>query len=110
MDNNNIVIPDELAWTEGKVKNFFGKDLIALQNGSLKLVKVAPFASYPEHVHPNKTEYVYVLNGEPSFVIDGNHFDGKPNEFFIFPQQLKHAILNNTAKECLLLVGAIVNT
>lgn len=96
--NNNIVIPDKLAWTEGKVKNFFGKDLIALQNGSLKLVKVAPFSAYPEHVHQDKTEYVYILHGEPSFVIDGNHFDGKPNEFFVFPQKSIHAILNKIGR------------
>lgn len=35
----------ELEWTEGKVKNFFGKELISMENGSLKLIKVAPHAS-----------------------------------------------------------------
>jgi quercetin dioxygenase-like cupin family protein len=97
----------ELEWTEGKVKNFFGKELISLENGSLKLIKVAPHASYPVHYHPEKTEYAYVLTGNPEFEISGEIFKGCKDEFFIFPQYEKHAIFNNTDNECLLLIGAI---
>ncbi len=103
------VTPDELEWNEGRVKNFYGKDLIAMENGSLKLVKVAPFASYPEHQHPDKTEYAYILEGNPHFVIGDNSYSGKPKDFFIFPQGIKHAIQNKTYSQCLLLIGAIKN-
>jgi len=41
------IAPENLEWKEGKVKNFFGKELISLKNGTLKLIKVAPQASYP---------------------------------------------------------------
>lgn len=103
----NKVIPTELDWTEGKVKNFFGKDLLKQENGTVKLVKVAPNSKYPEHLHPDKTEYVYVLKGNPQFHIGTEEFNAAPDEFYIFPANIKHAILNNSDKECLLIVGAI---
>lgn len=101
------ISPENLAWTEGKVKNFFGKDLIALDNGSLKMVKIAPRSHYPLHYHPDKTEYAFVLQGLPEFEIGGECLSGKPEDFFIFPKNEHHAILNNTDASCLLLIGAI---
>lgn len=99
----------ELIWKEGKVKGFFGKELISLTNGGFKLIKIAPLATYPEHLHPEKTEYAYVLEGTPEFTIDSETHKSKTGDFFIFPSNIKHAILNNTNLECLLLIGAIQN-
>lgn len=96
-----------MVWSEGRVKNFFGEELIALQKGSLKLIKIAPFASYPEQRHPDKTEYAYVLEGNPDLNIGEECFSGKPADFFIFSKNEKHAIENKTRDECLLLIGAI---
>ncbi|CAN5482453.1 hypothetical protein BH11BAC3_BH11BAC3_39170 [soil metagenome] len=104
---NKRIVPEKMEWSEGRVKNFFGKELIALQNGSLKLIKIAPFASYPEHNHPDKTEYAYVLEGHPDFSIGDEYFSGQPADFFIFTKNEKHAIFNKTGVECLLLIGAI---
>lgn len=103
----NKINPETIEWTEGKVKNFYGRDLLVLENGTLKMVKVAPHASYPEHLHPDKTEYIYVLNGCPNIIIGENNYDGKIGDFFIFPKKIKHAIQNNTNEESILLVGAI---
>jgi quercetin dioxygenase-like cupin family protein len=103
----NKIIHSELEWNEGRVKGFFGKDLLMLDNSSLKIVKVAPYATYPLHVHPDKTEYAYVLEGHPDMEIGPDHFSGGQGDFFIFPQQVQHSILNKTDKECLLLIGAI---
>lgn len=107
--NNNIVDVTELKWLEGKVKGFFGKELISLNNGGLKLIKVAPFASYPEHIHPDKTEYAYVLEGEPEFCINSESHTGKAGHFCIFPFNTKHSITNRTESECILLIGSIQN-
>jgi len=101
--------PETLPWTEGRVKNFFGKDLIQLKNGGLKLVKVAAGAVYPVHQHPDKTEYAYVLDGRPAFRIDEMVYQGSTGDFFIFPSKVRHAIINESSSECLLLVGAIMN-
>lgn len=103
----NKIVPAELGWEEGKVKDFFGKDLLALDNGSFKLVKVAPLASYPEHRHPDKTEFAYVLEGCPEFTIGDACFAANADEFYVFPANVPHAIRNTSALNCLLLIGAI---
>jgi quercetin dioxygenase-like cupin family protein len=100
---------EKLPWIEGKIKGFFGKELLNLQNGSVKLVEIAPKSKYPVHVHPDKTEYAYVLKGAPSFVIGAVSFNGVEGEFFTFPAKEDHAILNTTDKPCTLLVGAIIS-
>lgn len=103
----NKITPSILEWTSGKVKGFKGKDLISTDNGGVKLVKVSPMSTYPEHVHPDKLEYVYVVEGHPEFVIDGEEYTSDPEDFFNFPAGKKHSIINKTEGECLLLVGAI---
>ena len=101
--------PDSLDWTSGKVKGFCGKELIALDAGSLKLIKIDPYAIYPEHIHPDKTEYAYVLEGNPEFVIDDDQYKSQPGDFFIFPQKVKHSISNPSDVICIILVGEIKN-
>lgn len=99
----------ELSWKEGKIKGFFGKELLSLPNGSFKLIKVAPFASYPEHLHPNKTEYAYVLEGTLEFIIDSKTHSGKAGDFIIFPLNTKHSIKSKTDFESILLIGSVQN-
>jgi quercetin dioxygenase-like cupin family protein len=105
----NKVKPSLLDWTIGKVKGFDGKELINLEKGGVKLVKIRPLSSYPDHVHPDKTEYAYVIEGKPEFVIDNQQYTSEPGDFFIFPTAKRHAIKNKTETECLLLIGAIKN-
>lgn len=100
---------NELNWKSNKVQNFFSKELIQLDNGALKKVRVAPSAFYPEHQHPDKTEYVYVLHGHPHFQIGVSVFAARPDEFYIFPSGVKHSIRNYSPNDCLLLVGSIKN-
>lgn len=64
---------------------------------------------YPEHLHPDKTEYAYVVSGNPEFSIDNEYFIGKSGDFFIFPCNVKHSIKSNTVVECLVLIGFINN-
>lgn len=105
----NKIKLDELDYTSGKVKGFYGKDFIKMDNGSVKLVKVDPFAAYPEHVHSDKIEYAYVVEGNPEIIIDDERYTSEPCDFFIFPTDKRHAIINKTDKKCLLLIGAIIN-
>lgn len=103
----NKIAQDELDWKEGKVKGFFGKELFSEGNGALKVIKIAPRANYPEHIHPDKMEYVYVLEGRPSFLIGSEKYSSEKGLFFTFPVNTKHAIMNETDEECQLLVGAV---
>lgn len=90
-----------------KIKHFFSEPLIQLENGALKKVRVETGANYPEHLHPDKTEYIYVLAGNPHFLIGSELFAASPDEFYVFPVNVKHAIRNESENDCLLLVGSI---
>ncbi len=98
----------KLDWSSGQVKGFYGKELLALKQGGVKLVRINEHATYPSHQHPKKTEYVQVLEGRPDFIIDGKNYVSEPGDFFIFPVGAMHAIENNTPAKCLLLVGSIM--
>ncbi|MDX2174728.1 MAG: cupin domain-containing protein [Bacteroidota bacterium] len=41
-------------------------------------------AIYPLHIHPDKTEFAYVIDGNPEFFIDSQYFIGKSGDFFYF--------------------------
>lgn len=103
----NKIKQNTISWEHGKVSGFKGKNLLNLANGTLKLIKIEPLATYPEHIHPDKTEFAYVLEGNPSFKIDTINYESEKGDFFIFPVTKKHAILNKTNNHCLLFVGAI---
>ena len=107
MKNNNKIKSGSRDWVSGKIKGFYGIDFISQNNGSVKLVKVLPSAKYPIHQHPEKTEYAYIVNGSPEFLIENIQYNSKAGDFFIFPANAKHAIENNTNEVCLLLIGAI---
>ena len=103
----NKIKSELLDWTSGKVKGFFGKDFINSDKGGVKLIKIDPFAEYPEHVHPDKTEFAYVIAGNPEMLIDKKQYTSEKGDFFIFPVNAKHSINNKTNTECLLLIGNI---
>ena len=64
----------DLDWKTGQVKGFLGKEFIQLSNGGVKLVLIEPMAIYPVHIHPDKTEFAYVIDGNPEFFIDSQYF------------------------------------
>lgn len=103
----NKINTNTLSWQEGKIKGFFGKELLSLHNGGLKLVKVSPLASYPVHLHPDKTEYAYILQGCLEISIDSDVYTGTTGDFFVFPFNTKHSIKNTTNSDCILLIGSI---
>lgn len=98
-----------IDWTVGNVKGFSSKQLINLDNGTVKMVQVHSHAEYPLHRHPDKTEYAYVIDGNLEFTIGDEMYSGEPGDFFIFGTLTMHAIHNKTSKEGILLIGAIKN-
>ena len=61
------------------------------------------------HIHPNKTEYIYVLKESPKITIGGETYNGEKDDIFILPNSIEHSIANPFNSECLLLIGAIDN-
>lgn|SRR5690606_17735327 len=107
METNNTLRTTFLKWTPGKIPGFLGKDLLNIEQATIKLVKVEPHSKYPEHIHPDKTEFAFVIEGKPEFIINQINYVSEIHDFFIFPQNLPHSIINNTDKICLLIVGGI---
>lgn len=105
----NKIKYDLLPWTSGKVEGFSGKNLLDITNGGVKIVKITPFAKYPIHIHPDKTEFAYVIKGDLKMIIGDETLDGKEGDFFVFPNAIKHSIESHSKAESLLLVGAIKN-
>jgi len=99
--------PDLIEWQPGKIDGFYGKELLEEKNGGLKLVKVEALSSYPTHLHPDKTEFIYVLEGKPTISIGDESKVGERGDFFILPNSIKHSIDNQTTSKCILLVGSI---
>ncbi|MFZ4712536.1 MAG: cupin domain-containing protein [Bacteriovoracaceae bacterium] len=62
--------------------------------------------SWP-HAESSEEEFAYVIEGNPSVWIDGNLYSLVPGDFVAFPAGtgICHTFLNNTDKNCLLLVG-----
>ena len=103
-----MIKEEDLFTIKNDFKNhFISEQLILLDNGSFKKVKVTPGPYYPEHLHPDKTEFVYVLCGTPLLQIGTNVFEAKADEFYIFPRYVKHSIRNHSNDDCILLIGSI---
>lgn len=107
MKNENYIHIDDLVCHEGKVKGFYGADLLNLAQGGIKVVKVAPKASYPMHVHPDKTEFVYLIKGIVNCYIENENYDLTIGNFAIFPKGMMHKIENPSDFEATLLIGNI---
>jgi len=107
MKDKNYFQIDELVCHEGKVKGFYGADLLNLAQGGIKIVKVAAKANYPVHIHPDKTEFVYLINGSVNCYIESEQYNLNPGNFAVFPLGVTHKIENPTNFEATLLIGNI---
>lgn len=95
------------SWKSMPIEGIVAQELIEKTNGTFKIVKLQPGAIYPLHVHPDKTEYVYVLEGTLEATIEETKFVGETGKFFQFPVGKRHGLKNPGGKETILLVGAI---
>ncbi len=109
MKNKNHINPAELVLKEGNVSGFSGAELLNLSNGGVKVVEITPGANYPVHVHPDKTEFIYLIKGSITCWIADEKIQLNQGEFSIFPSNMKHALENNQNTKATLLVGNIKN-
>ncbi len=96
-----------MEWESGKVEGFSKKDLLEMANGNLKLIKVDGFATYLSHLHPKKTEFVFVVDGNPRINVGKNTYESVKGDFIILPEDIMHSIHNPDEVECMLLTGSI---
>lgn len=102
-----LVRPDNMLWESTNVQGFSSKNLILLNNGGIKMIRIAPMADYPIHIHPDKTEFVFVLEGSISCTIAKEEVHCDKGEMVVFPIGIKHNIHNSGSSNAVVLVGNI---
>ncbi len=76
--------------------------------GTAKLFRLEPGAAYPLHQHPDRSEYAYVLAGEPVLFDGETHHACRSGNVVTFPANTPHSLANPGTTEVLLFVGAII--
>ena len=92
--------PPYAALVAGRVKRKLG-DLFGLTNFGVNLTELAPgSASSVLHRHSRQDEFVYVLAGTPTLVIDNEEFVLRPGECYGFKagNGRAHQLVNRTAE------------
>lgn len=103
----NEINTHELQWKAMLIKGFVGKNLLEHENGSFKIVKIQPGATFPLHQHPEKTEFAYVLKGTLEATIGDQVYTGGSGMFYRFPTGIQHGLRNPGQVETVVLIGAI---
>lgn len=94
-------------WTPSNIKGFLSNQILDLNNGGIKFLKVKPQSEYPVHMHIDKYEYAVILEGSPTINVNGTIFSAKVGEVYVFPPNTKHAISNRKSDSSILLISSI---
>lgn len=103
----NIFKHSSAQFETTKVKGFLSSSILNMNNGTLKFIKVEPNSHYPLHLHVEKIEYAVIIEGNPDITIDDITHHTQIGDVIVFPSRVKHAISNNTSKNCILLIASI---
>ncbi|MBS1647523.1 MAG: cupin domain-containing protein [Bacteroidetes bacterium] len=95
------------SWTPTNIKGFSSSEILDLNHGGLKYLRVEPNTHYPIHMHVDKVEYAVIVAGSPTITINETPFAAKVGEVYVFPTHTKHAISNNNQEVSVLLIGSI---
>jgi quercetin dioxygenase-like cupin family protein len=96
---------NEMKWEKSKVDGVTSKDFLKHPNGTFKIVKLAPQATYPIHHHPKKTEFAFVLSGSLRATIGEEQYTGGRGSFYRFPVDEKHGLHNPGDEDTVVLIG-----
>lgn len=68
------------------------------EHASFQLLLLSEYAAVPEHGHPDKEEFQYVVSGRGEVLIAGQKAPVKTGSMIFIPANIKHSI-RNTGKE-----------
>lgn len=55
-----------------------------------------PGSFVPPHIHPDQDEFLYILEGRFSFLLDGSEALGEPGDLVKLPRSIPHGIFNKS--------------
>ncbi|MDQ0191085.1 cupin domain-containing protein [Alicyclobacillus cycloheptanicus] len=105
-----LVKTADLAWEPTNVEGIAGKSLIQFAEGTAKLIRLEPGARYPNHQHPKRTEYAYVLSGNAILTVGDEELEATVGDFLMFPTDTPHALANRSDGDAVLFVGAVYHS
>ena len=85
----------ELGLKGRKVMVFIGSDSVKSDRMTLGMTEVPPNSVMDPHVHEDKEELIFVIEGKGEVVIDGKREELDPYTAAIFPLGLVHQVFNN---------------
>lgn len=102
-DDSHYLGSDELLSIGAPIGKKFGLKAIGIH---IETLLPGRRTSWP-HAESAEEEFAYVIEGHPHVWVDGETYELKPGDFVAFPAGtgIAHTFLNNTEKNCILLVG-----
>ncbi len=85
---------DQVSWddlSDGKL-GIAQSVINSMDSGTIRFLKFKPGAMYPMHHHPDRFEWVYVVEGSMETEIEGEKSIMKKGEFRSFPVMVKHSL------------------
>ena len=99
--------PYHLAAGEGEPMSWFTaqfqRKASDTQIGLMEL-EGSPGVEPPLHVHRNEDEWYYLLDGEVTFHVGGENFEGRPGSLVFYPRAVPHTFSIRTASARMLLL------
>lgn len=74
-------------------------------HSSFGICRVLPGQIMDAHKHAKMEENFYVLEGSPTFIIDGKTIVGKPGDFIHMEPGEVHKIVNESSEPCLYVIN-----
>ncbi|GEM_PF-6118162 len=98
--NKFITCTDNLQFKEVSAGALLGKfnDGITPEHASFQLLLLSESGSIPEHSHPDKEEFQYVISGKGEVSIAGRRASVQAGSIIFIPPEIKHSI-RNTEKD-----------
>ena len=85
---------DEAPWepVSKTIDAIYQRWVLRKNSGTVKFLRFEPDKAYPEHHHPDRTEWLYVDSGEIIAEIDGHVQNLKEGDHAEFPLNCRHSL------------------
>jgi len=98
-----FITEEDISTEEGWVQDKGYKKKVLLEDqagGAVLQINIAePRTTLPSHYHKSTKEWIYILSGEATLIINDKKFPMKPNELITIEPDEIHTVRNDSEKE-----------
>lgn len=103
---DGLVRGSEQPWEPAPVEGVSWQLLKDVPEGTIKRFRLQAGATYPLHHHPDRSEWVYLVEGTLTLTLGSAVQELHPGDFAWIPARLPHGLGNQTGDLVEFLVGA----